>query len=469
MKNKKITNDELIYLLENDDINRNKYLTKFTRIICNNGDNRIFSLDGGWGSGKTIFVKKLELLINYFSFYEKGKKIDNNNQINNCFELTDVCIKRMEQLINRGDFLNIKNMVRESSINAIYFNAWEHDDEIDPIISIISEITKKYDLVDSTNNTDGVNFNLTISSLFKLLSFGPVELNAALNRNNLSEIIKLKDNIKSSLQTTLNDIINENCNKLVIFIDELDRCKPDYAINLLERINHFLDDERVILVLSTNIGELVNTISTKYGNNFSTEKYLDKFIDEHLFLPYVSPEMYLNTLDNSGTFLSFRNKTWVSIVTTQFIKSKQLSMRQINQYVGCMNHFRRYLNEEQIMFNENYKLVKYLLLPYMVGLYTISPIDFNNFYSGCGYGKLKDFIFENDSIQRMIRKFIYSSEGINDNQMYDDLEKIYHLIFDKSNTEKIIVDGQDIYKSEFNEIYDTISLLGDISEFKNIQ
>ena len=62
---KEITIDSIISLLEVDDVNRNKYLLNFLKIINNNGNNRIFSLNGNWGSGKTIFVKKLELLIKY--------------------------------------------------------------------------------------------------------------------------------------------------------------------------------------------------------------------------------------------------------------------------------------------------------------------------------------------------------------------------------------------------------------------
>ena len=185
MKNRKITEEELIHLLEVDDISRNKYLTKFIRIICNNGDNRIFSLDGSWGSGKTVFVKKLELLINYFSFYEKGEKIKNNNQINSSFEIKIENSQKMEKLLSNGEYLKTKNMVKESCVNAIYFNAWEHDDEGDPIISIISEIINRFNLLDSTKNVKSVNLSTSIISLFKLLSFRSMDLNIALNVENL--------------------------------------------------------------------------------------------------------------------------------------------------------------------------------------------------------------------------------------------------------------------------------------------
>ena len=57
MKNfKELTEEDIIHLLEVDDVLRNKYLNKFVKIICNNGYNQIFSLDGAWGSGTTIII-----------------------------------------------------------------------------------------------------------------------------------------------------------------------------------------------------------------------------------------------------------------------------------------------------------------------------------------------------------------------------------------------------------------------------
>lgn len=49
---------------------------------------------------------------------------------------------------------------------------------------------------------------------------------------------------------------------MVVFIDELDRCKPDYAIRLLERIKHYFGDERITFVLSLNMDELRCQIGT---------------------------------------------------------------------------------------------------------------------------------------------------------------------------------------------------------------
>ena len=56
---RELKEEDIVQLIEIDDICRNKYLNKFVRILCNNGYNQVFSLDGAWGSGKTTFVKKL--------------------------------------------------------------------------------------------------------------------------------------------------------------------------------------------------------------------------------------------------------------------------------------------------------------------------------------------------------------------------------------------------------------------------
>ena len=70
--------ENIIKLLETNDIDRNKYLLKFLKIMKNNSSHQIFSLNGKWGSGKTIFIKKLVTLIRYCSMYNQGKIIIEN-------------------------------------------------------------------------------------------------------------------------------------------------------------------------------------------------------------------------------------------------------------------------------------------------------------------------------------------------------------------------------------------------------
>ena len=64
-----------------------------------------------------------------------------------------------------------------------------------------------------------------------------------------------------------------SANRLVLFIDELDRCKPTYAVQLLERVKHYFDDDRIIVVYSVNTSQLTHTIRKCYGENFSCLLY----------------------------------------------------------------------------------------------------------------------------------------------------------------------------------------------------
>ena len=60
--------------------------------------------------------------------------------------------------------------------------------------------------------------------------------------------------------------------KLVIMVDELDRCRPDYALSLLEIIKHFFNVEGVHFVLGVNLSELQNIVRARYGSNIKAWK-----------------------------------------------------------------------------------------------------------------------------------------------------------------------------------------------------
>ena len=466
----KLTEKYLVDLLELDDIGRNKFLSKFVKIIANNGINHFFSLDSDWGSGKTVFVKKLELLINYYSLYENGEKIKETNFISENTELCEQSIQRLEKLSKGEDYQKIKSTIRDADINAVYFNAWEHDDESDPIISIIYEMVNKFDLLDSSKIIGTGKFSENLTSIVNLISLGKLNMGTLIKETDLCENVRRKDKIKESLQELFNNMINENCNKLVIFIDELDRCKPDYAISLLEKINHYITDERIIIVLSTNIKELIHTIGVKYGNEFSAEKYLDKFIDEHLCLPKVSLENYLRTFNNN---ISVGSSKWISIVMTHFMEDNDLQMREINRFMEIMNHFNKYLENKEYYGERHLQIIDYLFLPYMVGLYSTTPISYHQFINGYEFEKLKNFIMSNSQIIRLCKYSLYDTDKeISDDKLCQDVKNYYNLIFkqkEKSSKINIVttIDSYSIDKSEFSKLYDNISLLGDISEFQN--
>lgn len=70
-----------------------------------------------------------------------------------------------------------------------------------------------------------------------------------------------------------------------IFIDELDRCKPSFAIETLEIIKHFFNIPNIAFVFAVDQLQLCRAIAGRYGNEMDAGGYFSKFIDHHLMLP----------------------------------------------------------------------------------------------------------------------------------------------------------------------------------------
>lgn len=111
--------------------------------------------------------------------------------------------------------------------------------------------------------------------------------------------ISQKDSIVSfrkNLSTLANKFSTSDF-PLVIMVDELDRCRPDYAILLLERIKHLFDVENVVFILALEANQLSKTISALYGlDEVHASIYLRKFIDMEYSLPEPSLDTFADYL-----------------------------------------------------------------------------------------------------------------------------------------------------------------------------
>jgi len=89
---------------------------------------------------------------------------------------------------------------------------------------------------------------------------------------------------------------------LYVFIDELDRCRPDYAIKLLEGIKHLFSVEGVVFVVSTNLDQLSKAVGAVYGANFDGFLYLKRFFDFEYELPQPTRISFIKS-QIVGTFI----------------------------------------------------------------------------------------------------------------------------------------------------------------------
>jgi len=103
---------------------------------------------------------------------------------------------------------------------------------------------------------------------------------------------------KEAIEAALMELVDHEAISLpmFVFIDEVDRCRPNFAIALLEGIKHLFGIPGVCFVVSTNMAQLSESIKSVYGPGFDGYGYLKRFFDVEYSLPIVSSSRYMRLL-----------------------------------------------------------------------------------------------------------------------------------------------------------------------------
>lgn len=299
--------------LKNNTFNRAKDISEFIEGLELIEENAYISLDARWGDGKTFFVRQIEETLKYFR--AKMMETDENP------------LEKLESYEYLKDSEAIKLTSVEHLYLPVYYNAWMYDDHNDPLMSLLLVMIKQCGGSYNTNiNVKSLGERLmTIASS---LSISIKKINPAMIVKNIQDgnmdilsAVKTEEDIKECVRNVLNEIIVEKTEKLVIFIDELDRCKPSFAIEMLERIKHYFDDERIIFVVSLNKEQLIHTISTYYGSKFDSTRYLNRFFDVSINLPE------LNNYDKRRVQCTKGTSYWITLIADELSDYYNFSLR----------------------------------------------------------------------------------------------------------------------------------------------
>lgn len=261
----------------------------------------VLTIDGPWGSGKSAFLKMWAGFLRqkgfpvvYFDAFENDYSDDAfttiASQIIGFVEeqkkaKTPTGKKFIKSATATGRVLlrsGLRLGVKIATLNA--FDTKELEDAADSVADELSGLTDRY-----------VGERLTK------------------HREN----IKTFDAFRSALSELPELLANSDANlPMVVIIDELDRCRPIYALDLLERIKHFFQVNGVHFVLGANLEQLQNSVSASYGSGIDAKTYLQKFI--HLTVPLVDTKehaherianKYITHLRNVLDFKSEDNET----------------------------------------------------------------------------------------------------------------------------------------------------------------
>lgn len=115
-------------------------------------------------------------------------------------------------------------------------------------------------------------------------------------------------NFKQELENFAQSLYGESNKPLIFFIDELDRCRPNFAIEVLEKAKHLFNVKNILFVISIDKRELGYSIKAIYGNEFDTDGYLRRFIDLNYYLPAPNTESFCKFLVERFQFDTFFEK-----------------------------------------------------------------------------------------------------------------------------------------------------------------
>jgi len=447
------TEGNAIEMFRTDSIGRNQDILRFINLLDAIDDCCAIALNGERGNGKTFFVKQTKLIMDYSNPHS---------------DMADEARESVKTIL--ADI----NYQCSEGYAAVYYDAWANDNDEDPILSLIYATIKsnqvdirpenRKSLFDSATAIADVITGRNVSDFF-----------IKAKGTDILETLRDGEDIRILVNNFINALVKERANQVVFFIDELDRCKPTYAVKLLERVKHYFDDNRVIFVFSVSLFQLQHTIKCYYGTDFDATRYLDKFFDLRISLPEINYDTYL-----SNRF-SFLNSSYVyDTVCVQAIKHFRLSLRETERYIRLakISAYKETHSAARISFSDDraYYFTLMYIVPFMIGLSMVDMPAYKDFITGKGPGSLVEILV--NSKDKLHKDWLLNiNECFSEDErkketdiiisLEERLEEIYYIIFTD-----MFVDGRrekhigqmefsNRTREEMNRVVSLLSLVAD--------
>ena len=324
---------------ENDQLNRKDSVVALTNLIGTIHDPMVLCINAPWGQGKTTFLRLLR-----------------------------------QHLINEG-------------FSTLHFNAWENDFSDDALVSLIGEIetgiqeiiskdteSAAQKIFEESKKYGAVLAKKGLPILIKALTSGMVDIGgvgddiASLAQTTMEEKIRQYDQSKKTVngfRDTLAKFVAQICREesgrkqLIFIIDELDRCRPPYAIEILEKAKHLFSVKNIIFVLGLDKRQLGHSIRSVYGSGMDVDGYLRRFIDLEYSLEIGQKSDFLNyLLDSFQIEKQILSKTWgsedeielLNAFMNKSIEAFELTLREQEQFFSIMSVVFRFSSESELLF-----------------------------------------------------------------------------------------------------------------------
>lgn len=326
------------HTFDNCKLDRKKYGEFLFNYIKSEKDGFVLNIDSSWGSGKTEFLKRM-----YTASYNAHHPVIYIDAWESDFSKDPLSVIAFELLGQIEDF-----MAGEPPSQLI-----ENLTELKETLSTF----KQNIAIFAGLGTTVLGLGYAVGKDFTNATFekSPTEnekLIEKLSKNYQAQTSAIKA-IKSQLSiiTELLSVVYEMETPLIILVDELDRCRPTYAIEMLEVVKHFFNTKNVVFIIATDTKQLCSSVESVYGHNFTAKTYLKRFFDRTAQLPAPDFETYL--LHQNLDFEAYseiklyptgnQNFTIENIITI-LLKTYELEVRDLDQLLAQVHACLRVIN-----------------------------------------------------------------------------------------------------------------------------
>lgn len=332
-------------------------------------------LNGEWGSGKTFFLTRFA-----------------------------------------SDYSN-----RKPNGHAVYFNAWEEDFLNDPLLAIICQLkdvlhgdeaktcyeTIKNAVMPFLARTGLSIVGQAVKSCSGIDVSG-VTVDDLRSRSeclfkHYGELETSRKELRAALERMSTMAWEETQEPLLFIVDELDRCRPTFAIELLERIKHLFCVPHMVFLIGVDVTQLEKSIKAVYGD-IDAHDYLHRFFDLEVSLPAVDKMPFVYALWSEHALEPILRRRGVDVDSQRvtldafahLIKFRRITLRQIEKCVRTYAF---------LALSSSYNSCRWALLAAVAVILKVTDVEAYERFMAMNYslGELMNELYPDLSIAEVIK------------------------------------------------------------------
>ena len=288
---------------ENDLLKRKEPAGILTQLVDSIDGPCVLAVDAPWGAGKTTFIKM-------WSQY-----------------------------------------LRNEGFPVVGFNAWDTDHAEDPFVALVAELTEALSVYRDSSIAEKIQETKTaakkivrraVPGVIRVATAGILDVQPLIEKEvgqflssyaegRLAKYNETRDSFEefgTKLKEMAGTLRRSQHHPLVVMVDELDRCRPSYAVELIEVAKHLFGVDHIVFVLAVNHTQLSHSIKALYGNDFDAAGYLRRFFDVDFRLPDPDRMQFTATLLDR-----FQIAGEARDLLQSFFAAANISLRQVGQAI----------------------------------------------------------------------------------------------------------------------------------------